>query len=353
MPKATDLLKYLIRIDESKVYSNSGPLAEEFSGSFSSRFGLDSPHSTTCANATLALSGLLATSGMREFESIQVPSWTFAATPLAIATAHFDVDFVDVNEIDWSSEIPKGGLPGIHVLPFGAPYVGSVTASNSANLPLIIDAAASFGSIDSFEMPTDRPWAVVFSTHATKVLGSGEGGVVVSSDPEWIIRLKAWMNFGFWGSRNSGVLGLNAKMSEYHAAVGLASLEMWPETEHELRVLGAQCRTASDELGLSVHPALRDGYCSSYWVIQSKSAHEKSHIVKALAADQIEYRDWWSSGAHRMPAFADARQLDTLETTDYLAATTIGLPFFIGMSMQQINRICSAIEDGLELAHRK
>jgi len=74
---------------------------------------------------------------------------------------------------------------------------------------------------------------VVVSLHATKALGIGEGGFVASTDHALIGAVARCCNFGFLGSRETRVPAFNAKMSEVHAAVGLAALDGWPRTRGE------------------------------------------------------------------------------------------------------------------------
>ena len=83
--------------------------------------------------------------------------------------------------------------------------------------PSIIDGAASLGSIETLKNLPETS-NLVFSLHATKYLGSGEGGLVVTGTKEIADELRSWSNFGFQGSRQSMTQGTNAKMSEIQAA---------------------------------------------------------------------------------------------------------------------------------------
>lgn len=343
MPHADQITPYLRRIDETHIYSNSGPLAREFADRVQGR--VNSPHvwSTTSANATLALTAAVATSSSNSGQVWKVPTWTFAATPLAIQLAGRTMSFVDVSPDSWESDIPAQDVPGIHVLPFGAALRVEQT-DQRWHTPLIVDAAASFASLDQFQLPTDRVWLLVLSTHATKTLGSGEGAIVISNDESWIQDITTWSNFGFWGTRDSRIAGTNAKMSEYHAAVGLASLDAWESTREQLRNVQVACRDATERLHLAVHPALRRDEWSNYWIVQFPHAAAKSLAAVALEAEGIGYRDWWSQGAHRMPAFATTPREGELRHSESLAATTLGLPCFVGLGPEQMTRISAVIE---------
>jgi len=74
----------------------------------------------------------------------------------------------------------------------------------------------------------------MISLHATKAFGVGEGGLVLSTSEQVIHRLRQVCNFGIWGSEEGQILGYNGKLSEYHAAVGLAALDGWAMRRTEL-----------------------------------------------------------------------------------------------------------------------
>ena len=347
MPVAEQVMPYLKKIDETSIYSNFGPLVTEFEARIASLFGVSPDQVASCSNATQAITGLVQTSRSHRPE-ICVPSWTFAATPLAILSAGYKPSFVDVNLENWESNIPAGEALGVHVLAFGSDGVDSNLISSIPNpTPLIVDAAASFSSISNFKLPQNRSWAVVLSTHATKALGSGEGGFVISSEVDWITAFKSWSNFGFWGTRESTFQGTNAKMSEYHAAVGLASLDGWHSTRELLSELTQKCLAITDELKLTPHPSMRKGIPSNYWIIRLENHSKKLELQRILDKANISHRDWWSNGVHQMPAFKNLVN-NELPNTDLLARTTIGLPFFIGMSSSQLDQIASTLLSAME-----
>src|SRR5262249_51997649 len=101
-------------------------------------------------------------------------------------------------------------------------------------LPIVIDAAAGFDSLQVREIPA------VVSLHATKVIGIGEGGFVASRDPSIIREVQMRSNFGFDGNRDAMVAATNAKLSEYQAVIGLASIDAWTEIRARW-VAVAQC----------------------------------------------------------------------------------------------------------------
>src|SRR5262249_19336682 len=126
------------------------------------------------------------------------------------------------------------------VAPFGRPIDGARWDAFRADtgVPVVIDAAAGFDSL----IPGPTP--AVVSLHATKVLGTGEGGFVVSTDAALVRRVRIASNFGIDPNRQSVIAATNAKMSEYHAAVGHAALDEWSGTRSEWTAVAGAYRNA-------------------------------------------------------------------------------------------------------------
>src|SRR5262249_50699634 len=141
---------------------------------------------------------------------------------------------------------------------FGRPLDVSAWDSfrRQTGIPVVIDAAAGFDSL----VPGDTP--AVVSLHATKALGTGEGGFVISKDPSLIRAVQTRSNFGFYGQREALCAATNAKFSEYHAAVGHAALDEWAQTRAEWMAVARAYRSA---LGRSSYLQFQPGFGET-WV---------------------------------------------------------------------------------------
>src|SRR5450432_483971 len=236
LPSVDEITPYLRQIDQSRWYSNGGPLVEEFEARLAAHAGEGTAAVATVANATIGLALALLAYEVPAGTLCMVPAWTFAATAHAIQLAGLVPWIVDVNATSWALEAPAArellrDAPGpvsavIPVSPFGAPidFASWEAFRDETGVAVVIDAAAAFDTIRAASIPA------VVSLHATKVLGIGEGGFVVATDASFIEEIQKRANFGFWNSRESKVRSLNGKISEYAAAVGLAALDTWPAT---------------------------------------------------------------------------------------------------------------------------
>src|SRR3546814_2565438 len=131
------------------------------------------------------------------------------------------------------------------VAPFGAsvPVEDWDAFSEETRIPVVIDAAAGFDGARFGRSPA------MISLHATKALAAGEGGLVASRDRGRLANIRSRSNFGFQaGTRSAVRFGTNAKLSEYAAAVCLASLDGWAETRRDFVRVATDYRAALGSL---------------------------------------------------------------------------------------------------------
>ncbi len=343
MPPPAEFLPRFEKIQESGIFSNRGPQLLELEHRFAERFNVRPSQIAILGNATLALSGLVQLLGAAK--RWLLPSWTFAASAHAVIQGGGLPFFVDVDEFTHrvADEVWQDATHAFVTLPFGA---GVPPAwFREGKFPTIVDAAASMSAVTDLSGLRGGS-SFVFSLHATKYLGAGEGAVVVSGSEKIIDNLRAWANFGFEGSRTSMTVGTNAKMSEYQAAIAHCALDfeqaqapLWAE----LRALSLQ---TARSFGIDV-AALSSNSIGPYWIVQFESAFTRDRVERELAASGIDSRRWWSHGCHEMPAFETIPANGALPATKKLAATTLGLPYFLGMQQNDFRRIQSALREAL------
>jgi dTDP-4-amino-4,6-dideoxygalactose transaminase len=277
-----------------------------------------------------------------------MPSWTFPASPLAVKWAGMAPCFLDVDESTWTLDPEKvlQILPHIEdvigaVMPvsaFGAPV--DVAAwdefERETGIPVVIDAAAGFDGAEFGHAP------MVISLHATKAFGIGEGALIASRDLTFAARIRAMSNFGFSGARESALIGINAKVSEYAAAVGMAALDCWPGTRSAFRRATGYYEAAfADVGGVVLAPGIsRDRVRSTLSVRLTEPV--AGSLMAALAAKGIASRQWWGAGCHRMPAFENAHRLP-LTVTEILAQSVVGLPFSQDICEQDVCDVRDAV----------
>ena len=353
LPTYDALSKYLKLIDENRWYSNFGPLYHLFVERLAAHFSIQPSHIVGAANATAALTAVMLATGCARNRYCLMPSWTFFATPSAALNAGLVPYFLDV-------ALQTGMLSPAHVLEqverIGVESIGCVVPvsafgspvdvaeweefQDQTGIPVIIDAAAAFDSIT----PSVIPQCV--SLHATKVFGCGEGSVVITLNDELARLTTQVSNFGFRSDRVVAQPGLNGKLSEYHAAVGLASLDRWPGFRSDIAEISESYISIFKDMdGVKLQAGWGEQWVSMSCVVEFMS-NDLQDIASALSEAGIESRKWWKSGCHEEPAFSNFQTLDLVNTKE-LSLKTLGLPFYHDITQEDLLRIGQVLKENL------
>lgn len=347
LPVAARLAPYLEKIDGNRVYSNFGPLLRGFEERLARGFGAESDQVAVLANATLAL-GLVLQAVRLKGKKCLMPSWTFVATAHAALAAGLEPYFVDVDPSTWTLDARRvehvaSAMRGeigavVAVAPFGAPLDVASWAEfrRTTGIPVVLDCAAGFDTVRLSDVPT------VLSLHATKAMGIGEGAVVLCGDRALVAETTRRANFGFLGRRVAEVVAINAKMSEYQAAVGHAALDEWPSTRARLMGLADAFRRRFGAGPVAMQAGFGIDWISSTCVVRL-SGEAVHSAARRLEAKGIETRSWWQRGAHCHPPFAGFGR-EPLPVTEVLADATLGLPFYVDLTESEIAEICAALD---------
>jgi dTDP-4-amino-4,6-dideoxygalactose transaminase len=352
MPRADELIGLLREIDARRWYTNFGPLLKRFEAQLAGQFA--QARVATLANCTLALELLLAARGLAPGSTVLVPALTFVATGTAIARAGHRLLLADVDPQSWTltPEIARAAAAAqrvdciVAVTALGCPVDAARWDAFSAQtgIPVIVDAAGAFGN-----QAAGQRIAAAFSLHATKTMGIGEGGFAVSGDTAWIERVRCLSNFGIESADfKVHQAGSNAKLSEYHAAVGIAALARWPGRAELRRALAAdyqQCLLAHcPDIEFQQRP--REGAYAALCVLLPPSA-DPARVGARLAALGIETRRWYYPPLHRHPAFAGAGVAGELIATASISGRMLGLPFHLHLDTTGIETVARGLARSL------
>ncbi len=353
LPSADAIAPYLRRLDRSRRYSNHGELVRLLETRLTALFGVPNTYTVSAASGTTALTAaILAVAGQateaRPF--CLCPGYTFVAAVLAAEQCGYCVHFVDVDKDTWALDAatlarhPLLDRTGsvVATAPYGRRFSQTAWARfrEQTGIPVVIDAAASVEALadDAKDLIGGIP--IVLSLHATKALAVGEGGVIVCSDPAVARATTAALNFGFDGVRETTGPGLNGKMSEYHAAVGLAELDGWAIKRAALRrVAGRYCQVARAG-GVRLYAAPEVSSCYVLFEAATESHGQASQA--SLRGAGIDHRLWYGSGLHRERYF-HAHPRDPLPVVEALAPRLIGLPVAPDLPDAVVDRIAAVL----------
>ncbi len=354
MPRADKILPYLREIDQKRWYTNFGPLNERFEQKIVADIapGFDRSNIITVSNCTVGLELALQASGARPGARVLVPSLTFVATATAIVRAGMVPVFADVDSDSWclTPEIATRSIGSVDaVMPvstFGVAQDATAWDEFVARFdkPVIIDAAGAYGN-----QGVGKRIDVVFSFHATKAFGIGEGGCVLSPDPARISAVRKLQNFGI--NTENGLLeglGTNGKLSEYHCAVGLSAFDEWDAVKAKRRRLMTSYLGALTASCPSLTYQKREPNGAYPLLTVLLPEHSLADAVSAeLKSAGIETRRWYCPPLHKHPALSGFPTSGSLTVTDNIGDRIIGLPFHLELSSDDISRVVAAVKSAI------
>jgi dTDP-4-amino-4,6-dideoxygalactose transaminase len=339
LPNLNLVSKFIANMDTNQIYSNQGPILLEAERKLSEFLGVDPDTVALCTSATQGMIGLASLSNVPGY---MVPNFSFLASPLSMITANKDIVLCDVNKdlrIDLDTElvVPDYGL--LDVMAFGDNYLNFTDYAKFPNV--IIDAAASLANFQGILKNIPTNISIVFSLHATKIMGIGEGGLVFSSDKGLIRLFKQYINFGFGEHRIPQFLGTNGKLSEISSCYILSNLENWLDEKNDWQNVNKKINSLQNELKLTDISINHRGI-NPYWIIQLDNLEIRNRLKLYLFEKHIETRLWWQC-FHSISYLKPYSSKSSYTNSKNFYDTQLGLPKFRGMTSAQVDRIYQAL----------
>ena len=350
--------RFLTRVNEildRRWLSNNGPVVQEFEKQVAGILGVK--HALAMCNATAAIEIACRALGLKG--EVILPSYTFVATAHALQWQEITPVFCDMNPATHNIDTAKierlitpktTGIVGVHVWGRGCDTVAIEAIAAKRNLKVMYDASHGFGCTKGGRMLGTFGECEVFSFHATKFINCLEGGVVATNNDELAHQMRVMTNFGFTGYDRVEYLGINGKMNEISAAMGLTNLEAMEEIIAINRRNYEAYKIGLDEMpGISVidyDPAERNNY--QYVVVEVDPEfcpRNRDEIVKALHAENIIARKYFWPGCHKMEPYRSLQPNAglLLPETERIAARVIVLPTGQTVEVETVARVCEVI----------
>jgi dTDP-4-amino-4,6-dideoxygalactose transaminase len=364
-PNIGNRAKLQERIDamlDARWFSNGGPLVREFEERIAKHIGVK--HCIATCNGTTAL--MLAIRGLDLSGEVIVPSFTFVATAHGLLWQQTKPVFCDIDpkthNLDpaaveklitpWTT-----GIIGVHL--WGRPC--DVTALESLakrhRLKLLFDASHAFACTHGGEFVGRFGDAEVFSFHATKFLNAFEGGAIVTQNDALAEKLRLMRNFGFTGTDCVEHIGMNAKMTEVCAAMGLTGLESINRFVAVNRRNHAGYRALLADLpGLKVaayDEAERSNF--QYVILEvdpAVCALTRDELLTVLQSERVLARRYFHPGCHRMEPYRTLYPASglALPETERLSERILALPTGTAVTHEDVETVASIIRTALAQA---
>jgi dTDP-4-amino-4,6-dideoxygalactose transaminase len=357
------LLERINDILDRRWLSNGGHYVKQLERQIEERLGVK--HCIAMCNGTVALE--IAIRALNLQGEVIVPSFTFIATAHALQWQAITPVFCDIDPTThtlnpWLIEsmiTPRTtGIIGVHL--WGQPCdVEALTAiAQKHQIKLMFDASHAFGCSYQGQMVGNFGQVEVFSFHATKFINAFEGGAVVTNDDELAAKMRLMKNFGFTNYDNVAYIGVNGKMNEASAAMGLTSLESLEEFS-AINYRNYQCYQAELATipGISLYSYSEIEKGNYQYIVlevdESITQISRDRLLKILHAENVIARRYFYPGCHRMEPyrsyFPHAGLL--LHETEKLADRVLVLPTGTAIEPAEIRTICDIIR--LSVAHAK
>ncbi len=290
---------------------------------------------------------------------VLVPSFTFMATVHPLVWQGITPVFVDIDPESWNVDPAAieahitsrtSAIVAVHV--FGNPAAVEVleAIAQRHGLPLIFDAAHGFGALYQGRPVGGNGMAEVFSASPTKLLVTGEGGVVATNDDDLAWQLRIAREYGNDGSYDSILPGINARMQEFSAILGLHGLDILDVSAQRRNQLAAEYKEQLQDLPGISFQAVHCGNRSSYkdYTIRIDPdlfGMDRDALRVALAAEGIDTRLYYVPPVHRHTTYRElvAAQKPHLPVTESVASQVLSLPMFSHMDSQSVTRVARAI----------
>lgn len=363
LPTTDDIIPWLHQIDQNKWYSNYGPLSKQFEREIvelleAENSGAPASGMVSTSSGTSALEVALSAYRLRPGSKVLLPSLTFPATATAVIRCGLIPVFTDVDPNSWvlTPDIAESVIKKCDadvVIPVSAygvkiPEKPWQQFAHKHQCKVLIDAAGAFPGQVAMEGVD-----VTYSFHATKCLGIGEGGGIVSVNNAFLDCCREVTNFGF----SQGTIhtsGINAKLSEYHAAVGLCQIRRFKSTMlKRIKLRNKYVAGFSQSDNAVVFQEGKTAISPTLFVVSVPN--KASACVKRLTEQGIGVRQWYCPPLHRHKAFASylrnlSLKYGDLSISDYLGESLVGLPFHPFLTDAQITTVVNAV---IEVANNK
>lgn len=353
-PNVGDRASFLARVEgmlDRRWFTNNGPLVLELEAKLADL--LEVKHCVLACNATIGLQMTIRALGWHG--EVIVPSFTFVATAHALAWQEVTPIFCDVDpqthnidpaEIEQLVTPRTTGIIGVHVWGRPCDIEGINRVAQKHHLSVIYDAAHAFACSHGARKIGGFGNAEVFSFHATKFFNTFEGGAITTNDDALAEKLRLIRNFGFVDADDVRALGINGKMSEVSAAMGLTLLESLDSLlETNRKNYAAYERGLAGISGLSLMQFNPQDSNNHQYIVVSVNANEygsdRDRVVEMLHKENVRARRYFYPACHRMEPYRSGEPVRRpLPATEALTASLMTLPTGTAVGPAEIETIC-------------
>jgi len=351
---------------DREYYTNHGPMAREAEARLAEV--LDVEHALCVTNATIGL--MMAAKALDLRGRVITPAFTFVATAQALTWAGLEPVFCDVSRTthqmtpDLVAPLLDDSITAIHPVNLWGGTCGPSALealARAGGVHLYFDSAQAFGCRTEGRPVGSFGALEVFSFHATKILGTGEGACITTNDGDLAERLRNIRSSYDIRSRVAVPVTTNGRFSEAQAVLCLLSLDEYEgRRRHNISIRDVYRAGLADVPGIDwCEPSGVETSNEQYAVCEVHAevfAISRNVLLQSLKAEGVNVRRYFYPGVHRVPPYTDGGEAPSLPNTDHLCDTVLQLPLGALVTPRDADRIVELINEihaGAEaIAHR-
>jgi dTDP-4-amino-4,6-dideoxygalactose transaminase len=354
LPPLEEFMPYLEKIWANKILTNSGPFHQELEQALCEYLGVK--HLCLFANATIAL--ITALQSLRINGEVITTPYSFVATAHSLLWNGIKPVFVDIDPMTFNLDAEKieaaitpqtSAIMPVHC--YGRPCdVDRIQKiADNYGLKLIYDAAHAFGVHYRGESLLNFGDLAILSFHATKVFNTFEGGAIVCPDAKTKQHIDHLKNFGFVDEVTVVAPGINGKMSEFNAALGLLQLKGIDAVLDERKNIASLYRSKLSAVkGIRCVLDFADTKPNnSYFpiLVEADFAMSRDELFHKLRLHQIYARRYFYPLISDFPMYRGLASAahSNLPIAREIASKVICLPIYPGLSEREIDMITALI----------
>jgi len=353
LPPIDEYIREIEDIWQTGWLTHSGPKHQALERELCSYLGIS--YTSLFCNGHMALEAVLSVLPLSG-EVITTP-FTFASTTQAIIRAGLTPVFCDI-EPDTYTMCPKEtrkmitektcAIMPVHVYGNLCDVCEFKAIGDEFNIPVIYDAAHAFGMEFDGRGVAQLGDITMFSFHATKVFNTIEGGALCYEDGELHKKFAAWMQFGMLGKEDAEMIGTNAKMNEFQAAMGLCNLPLVESDINKRKMLTQRYRKhLSCISGIELcpeQPNVKHNY--AYFPIvfdPDRFGQIRDDVLSRLASHNIYPRKYFYPLTSDFSAYIKYDFKGETPIARVIADRVLTLPLYADLEIEDVDRVCSVI----------
>lgn len=354
LPPFQEYTKEIERVWSNSWLTNNGIIHQEFETAIKKYLQVN--YCTLFVNGHLALESAI--KGLKLSGEVITTPFTFASTTHSIVNSGLKPIFCDISVNDFNIDPSKieilitektSAIMPVHVFgnPCNVKYIEAI--AQKYNLRVIYDAAHAFGvKVGNVEIGNFGDMSM-FSLHATKVFHSIEGGILTYHSKELVKELELYKNFGISGPETVEMVGTNAKMNEFQAAMGLVNLRYIEDQIKKRKAITSRYKQNLKQVtGISYVDEI-EGVTHNYSyfpILVNDEAFGKTRdeLHEMLKEYNIFTRKYFYPLCTEFDCYKNQNEFYEVPNAHYVANRVLTLPIYSSLSLETVDFICDAIK---------